>query len=223
MRRLITALLCVLVTVSIQAQRRRSVGGGAPAAQTAAPGEPFAGLTDAQRNAFQDGRREFVEVETVTGGLGPVFNERSCVACHTAPAAGGTSPRMVTRFARRDGATFDSLVNLGGSLLQDNAIGPREGSPHAFRRENVPATANLVVRRRTTPLFGLGLVDATPDATFIALAQTQAARGDGVAGRVHLVDNIRAGMQTVGKFGWKAQVPSLFQFSGDAYLNEMGI
>ena len=27
----------------------------------------------------------------------------------------------------------------------------------------------------------------------------------------------------VGKFGWKAQVPNLFQFSGDAYLNEMGI
>jgi CxxC motif-containing protein (DUF1111 family) len=27
----------------------------------------------------------------------------------------------------------------------------------------------------------------------------------------------------VGRFGWKAQVPTLFQFSGDAYLNEMGI
>jgi CxxC motif-containing protein (DUF1111 family) len=27
----------------------------------------------------------------------------------------------------------------------------------------------------------------------------------------------------VGKFGWKAQVPTLFQFAGDAYLNEMGI
>jgi CxxC motif-containing protein (DUF1111 family) len=44
-----------------------------------------------------------------------------------------------------------------------------------------------------------------------------------VAGRVSVVDNIRAGMKTVGKFGWKAQVPSLFQFSGDAYLNELGI
>ena len=44
-----------------------------------------------------------------------------------------------------------------------------------------------------------------------------------MAGRVSMVDNIRAGMKTVGKFGWKAQVPTLFQFSGDAYLNEMGI
>ena len=49
------------------------------------------------------------------------------------------------------------------------------------------------------------------------------ARNDGTAGRVALVDNILAGMRTVGKFGWKAQVPTLQQFSGDAYLNEMGI
>jgi CxxC motif-containing protein (DUF1111 family) len=27
----------------------------------------------------------------------------------------------------------------------------------------------------------------------------------------------------VGRFGWKAQVPTLHQFAGDAYLNEMGI
>ena len=79
------------------------------------------------------------------------------------------------------------------------------------------------MHRRTTPLFGLGLVDATPDADFIALAAAQAARGDGVAGRVNMTDNIRAGMKTVGKFGWKAQVPTLFQFSGDAFVNEMGI
>ena len=67
------------------------------------------------------------------------------------------------------------------------------------------------------------LVDATADSDFIALAQLQSARGDGTAGRVNMVDNISAGMKTAGKFGWKAQVPTLFQFAGDAYLNEMGI
>jgi CxxC motif-containing protein (DUF1111 family) len=30
-------------------------------------------------------------------------------------------------------------------------------------------------------------------------------------------------MKTVGKFGWKAQVPTIFQFAGDALVNEMGI
>jgi CxxC motif-containing protein (DUF1111 family) len=107
--------------------------------------------------------------------------------------------------------------------MQDHALGLADGVSHVFNPETVPAVATIVVHRRTTPLFGLGLVDATADADFIALAQMQANRGDGVAGRVNMVDNIRAGMKTAGKFGWKAQVPTLFQFSGDAYVNEMGI
>src|SRR5262245_32131725 len=86
--------------------------------------------------------------------------------------------------------------------------------------EAIPAEANVRALRRTTALFGLGLVDATPDATFMALAASQTGA---VTGRVNMVNNIAAGGVTVGKFGWKAQVPTLHQFSGDAYLNEMGI
>jgi len=188
-----------------------------------AAGEALAGLTSAQRAAFADGLADFSAQEDTVNGLGPVFNERSCAACHSVPAVGGGSARLVTRFARRVKGVYDPLTSLGGSLMQDHAIGPADGSPHPFNAETVPALATIVVHRRTTPLFGLGLVDATPDADFIALAQTEGARRDGTAGRASLVYNIRAGMKTVGKFGWKAQVPSLFQFSGDAYVNEMGI
>src|SRR5262245_37073898 len=38
-----------------------------------------------------------------------------------------------------------------------------------------------------------------------------------------MVTNFATGGVSVGKFGWKAQVPTLFQFAGDAYLNEMEI
>jgi CxxC motif-containing protein (DUF1111 family) len=84
----------------------------------------------------------------------------------------------------------------------------------------LPADANDVALRRTTALFGLGLVDATPDATFLALAASQPVA---IRGRAPLVPNISLGHASIGKFGWKDQVPTLFQFSGDAYLNEMGI
>lgn len=222
MRTFTTSLLvCVLITFPALAQRRRAVNPGATPA--AAPGDPVSGLTAEEAEAFADGRGDFVEIETVDDGLGPVFNERSCVACHSAPATGGGSERFVTRFGRRTAAGFDALDAIGGSLVQDHAIGPADGSPYAFRAEVVPAAATVVVRRRSTPLFGLGLVDATPDDVFLDLARAQAARGDGITGRVHMVANARAGMKTVGKFGWKAQVPTLLQFSGDAYLNELGI
>src|SRR5207253_8054491 len=56
-----------------------------------------------------------------------------------------------------------------------------------------------------------------------ALAAREAQEGDGTAGRVAVVTDVIHGGQAVGKFGWKAQVPNLMQFSADAYLNEMGI
>jgi CxxC motif-containing protein (DUF1111 family) len=78
----------------------------------------------------------------------------------------------------------------------------------------------VVARRRVQTLFGLGFVDFTPQATFQAIANSQPAS---VRGRIPMVFNISAGMNTMGKFGWKSQNPTLFQFSGDAYVNEMGI
>jgi len=240
-RRVIITVLLISLFTTAQAQvRQRSVRPGPPPTPApaptptpapvpaspppVAPGAAYATLTAAQRTDFTEGLADFTSEEEIDEGLGPVFNERSCAACHGVPAIGGGSTRTVTRFARRTNGIYDALANLGGSLMQDHAIGPADGSTHTFQAEVVPRSANLTVKRRSTPLFGLGLVDATPDSDFVALAASQqAARRDGVAGRAALVDNIRAGIKTVGKFGWKAQVPTLFQFAGDAYLNELGI
>jgi CxxC motif-containing protein (DUF1111 family) len=227
MKRLILVLL-LLASLPLAAQRRRPTAPpNTPPPATPQPpaqfGDALPTLPAAQLALFNEGREEFREPEGVDDGLGPVFNGRSCGECHGVPALGGGSNRLVTRIGRLTNGAYDPLTQFGGSLLQVNGIGPQEGAMHRFRGENVPPQATIVARRRSTPLFGLGLVDATDDATFIALAAQQAARNDGTAGRLALVENILAGMRTVGKFGWKAQVPTLQQFSGDAYLNEMGI
>ena len=226
MRRVAVVVLCASLSFVAHAHaqaRRRASGDGVTQSVAQPAGASLVGLTAAQIASFNAGRGAFNRDATNATGLGPVFNERSCTECHNAPVIGGGSARTVTRFARRISGAYDPLTALGGSLLQDHAIGPGNGSQHTFTPERVPAEATINVRRRTTPLFGLGLVDATPDADFIALAAAEAARGDGVAGRVNMTDNIRAGTKTVGRFGWKAQVPTLFQFAGDALVNEMGI
>lgn len=223
-------LLIVIVCASVLAQRTRGVrtppdppapAQPAPAA-TGNLGEPVRGLTAAQLGAWLAARGKFNEDKDVAGGLGPIFNDVSCRRCHGGPVAGGSNPRNVTLFGRTTKGVFDPLTALGGLLLQERALGPEEGVP-PFQREFVPPQATIVTQRRTTPLFGLGFVEATPDATFIALAAQQAARNPATAGRVAFVENFVAGTRTVGKFGWKAQVPSLFQFAGEASLNEMGI
>ncbi len=80
---------------------------------------------------------------------------------------------------------------------------------------------NNVIFRIPTPLFGLGLVENTPDGTLRAnLASTQAARAKlGIGGRFNTSGNDG----TITRFGWKAQNKSLLIFAGEAYNVEQGV
>ena len=147
-------------------------------------------------------------------GLGPIFNRDSCVACHSGPAIGGSSEINTTRFGKTTGGVFDPLIALGGSLLQEKALQP-------FGVEAIPSQANTTAKRNTQPLFGLGLIEAIPDATILANVRTKPVNG--VLGRAAMVTDPLTGKTFVGRFGWKAQQPNLLAFSADAFVNEMGI
>jgi CxxC motif-containing protein (DUF1111 family) len=85
------------------------------------------------------------------------------------------------------------------------------------------------VGRVTQSLFGLGLVDSIPDSFFDGIAAAQPPSVRGIVNRVPVFlpnpgDTTQGLLTTrVGRFGWKAGVPSLTQFSADAYNNEMAI
>jgi len=175
---------------------------------------PLSGLSAAQSADFAAGKTEFLNTETIEGGLGPIFNDVSCVACHFEGGAGGASRTLVTRFGRVTNGVFDPRVELGGPLLQRRAIAP------AYL-EVVPREANIVARRITTPLFGAGLVEAIPDSVISAYAS--AVKADGIKGRAAIVTDPISATQRVGRFGWKAQHATLDGFAADAYLNEMGV
>jgi CxxC motif-containing protein (DUF1111 family) len=78
-----------------------------------------------------------------------------------------------------------------------------------------------VIFRIPTPLFGLGLVENTPDSTLQAnLAASQSARAQfGIGGRFNTSGNDG----TITRFGWKAQNKSLLVFVGEAYNVEQGV
>jgi CxxC motif-containing protein (DUF1111 family) len=205
---------------------------GAPeqvgAVSQALVGDALPNLTGAQQQAFSDGKDAFEEVEGLADGLGPVFNEKSCARCHSVGATGGSGTQFEVRAGRLVNGVFNSLESEGGQLFDLFSVANLTGNEQraipnctlAKNGEPIPADANVVAKRRTTAVFGLGFVDATPDSTFVALAGSQPPE---IRGTVNMVHDIRANATTVGKFGWKAQVPTLHQFSGDAYRNEMGI
>ncbi len=179
-------------------------------------GDPLPGLSQADLALFTDGKADFVDVEDVSSGLGPIFNARSCGECHSFPTTGGASAVNEVRFGQNSQGVFNDLTSQGGSLLQLFAIKPE-------CQELLPTSANRVGHRQTTPLFGAGLVEAIPDAQITGNAAVQLAQHPGQAGIVSYVTSPSDGAIHVGRFGWKSQQALLLDFSGDAYLNEMGI
>jgi len=82
------------------------------------------------------------------------------------------------------------------------------------------ANANVSFRI-PTPVFGLGLVENTPDATLQANLNANASQKSalGIGGRLNTTGNDG----TVTRFGWKAQNKSLVIFAGEAYNVEQGV
>jgi CxxC motif-containing protein (DUF1111 family) len=178
-------------------------------------GDPLPGLTAEQMVLFDLGRDDFKENEGAADGLGPIFNSQACANCHRSPAMGGSSPTSnEVRAGQLINGQFFDLP--GGSLFQSSAL-------RSECKEEVPAEANVIALRQTQPLFGMGLVEAIPEATIRALADPDDRNADGISGRAATVFDTATNKTRLGRFGWKAQVASLLGFAGDAYLNEMGI
>lgn len=79
----------------------------------------------------------------------------------------------------------------------------------------------LTSLRVAQPLIGTGFLDAVPTETILALAQEQ--HKHGFNGRPNIVwDEIEERM-TIGRYGWKANVPSLRQQIAAAALGDMGV
>ncbi len=189
-------------------------------------------VDDATHQADQ---KIFDETEGVEDGLGPLYNAQSCRECHQNPTSGGAS--QITEFRAghlgSDGRFRNPEIPIargaeiiaGRSLVNDRAICPNADFANTEIQERVPLTETIRTNRVSLNLLGDGFVEAVADQTLIDLAQQQcrASRGK-ICTQVLYVPIVEAPGQTgIGRFGWKDQQASLLSFSGDAYLNEMGI
>lgn len=81
----------------------------------------------------------------------------------------------------------------------------------------------LVSPRIAPPVIGLGLLEAIPDADILAHADENDANGDGISGRPNMVWDYTRLEKVIGRFGWKANQPTVYQQSAAAFNGDMGI
>lgn len=80
-----------------------------------------------------------------------------------------------------------------------------------------------ISHRIPQPVFGAGLLEAVPEADIVQRADPGDRNGDGISGRPNRVWNVIEQRPTLGRFGWKANTPTLLQQSASAYINDMGV
>lgn len=190
-------------------------------------------------------------------GLGPVFNNVSCVSCHIADGRGTVpanpemnasmlfrvslpgedkhgGPKPVPGFGTQLqnqgilGTLREAVINIG---YEEKTFHFEDGTPYKLRVPSYtvsgvytgfPSNA-LLSPRVAPPVFGLGLLEAVSKEDVLSRADPGDANSDGISGSANFVWNVVKETITLGRFGWKANQPSLLQQVAAAYHGDIGI
>ncbi|MCC5835936.1 MAG: c-type cytochrome [Opitutales bacterium] len=180
--------------------------------------------------------------------LGPLYNGRSCVDCHTnngrsmppavempislavinvgADATGAPHPQFGKAIQTRaiSGHEPEATVTISEYTYIDGTYG--DGTPYELRRPIYRfdgADPEFHSVRMARPLVGLGLLEAIDEAEILKLADPNDETGNGISGRPQIVTDPETGDTRLGRFGHKAATVSLRHQIASAFKNDMGV
>jgi len=192
----------------------------------------------------------------VNSGLGPVFNNVSCISCHHndgkgTPTAGAVNSSLLFRLSLDGHDEHGGPVAVPGYGLQLQDVAVFGKQPEA--RVNISYTESqftfpdgetislrtpeytlnslyapmpgsyYLSPRLAPPVFGLGLIEGIPESTILSFSDDKDANGDGISGKPNYVWNPYTQKTELGRFGLKANAPSLQIQVAGAYQQDMGV
>ena len=107
-----------------------------------------------------------------------------------------------------------------------------DGTPYSLRKPTYRIVelgygelgADLLASPRVAPhVIGMGLLEVVPESDIVARADPLDDDGDGISGRANHVWDVTLGAPALGRFGWKANQPSVRQQVAGAFAGDMGI
>lgn len=189
-------------------------------------------------------------------GLGPIYNNNSCVNCHSgdgegSPITGLSGSGLLMRISLRGmdehggpvpvpgfglqiqdqsvfGAAPEATVNIS---YTDQVVTYPDGSVIHLRAPTYTLTNPyislpadyLLSPRMAPPLVGMSLLENIPEATILSFVDASDANGDGITGKANYVFDSYTGKMELGRFGVKANAPSVLMQVATAYQQDMGI
>ena len=192
--------------------------------------------------------------------LAPLWNNKSCVACHVgggrSASKDGITPQLLFRVSlpgTNDDGGPKPIPGFGDqiqpiALDSTNSLGPGigrsaegtvtisyvedlrrflDGQTYGMRTPTYQPTVTLPKKAMISPriggqVAGLGLLEAVPEETILAFADPDDKNKDGISGRPNYVWNAGEQRTMLGRFGWKANQPTLLQQSAGAYNGDLG-
>ena len=167
------------------------------------------------------------------------------------PAEGEEMLSMLLRISIGQGPGGAPLPDPGyGGQIQDKAVAGAEpeavvgtvweetqgafpdGEPYSLHKPvftlSSPAygafSEDLRIGPRVAPgVYGMGLLEAVDAETVLAAADPDDGDGDGISGRPNMVPDGGGGAPQLGRFGWKAGVPTVKAQVAGAFLGDIGI
>lgn len=212
---------------------------GIPSATTVEPTKalpprdvPIAEATKEEIHIFRQGDALFDLPLRDADGLGPLFTEDHCSACHLGATRG---PGLVQKMVIVEADGFTPAKDQS-ALPYGHTVHPRM-TAGATTAITIPENAvSLKVSTRMGPaVLGRGYLEAIEDAEILKQESLQATRDDGIRGRVHHVvyasepnsdtrfHTHKRGDNLIGRFGLKARIGTLDDFTADAFQGDMGI
>jgi CxxC motif-containing protein (DUF1111 family) len=189
-------------------------------------------------------------------GLGPIYNNTSCVSCHRGdgegiPTTGASNSGLLMRISLpgTDANGGPVAVPGYGTQVEDQAlIGTQPEATANISYTNVIVTypdgtvttlrspvyqltnlytplpaGYLLSPRLAPPLVGMGLLENIPENTILSFVDASDANGYGITGKANYVYDPYTKKTELGRFGLKANTPTLLVQVANAYQQDMGV
>ena len=152
----------------------------------------------------------------------PGTNEQGGPLPH--PVYGGQLQEQGISGVSAEGKTQITWTEVPGQFADGTAFSLRQPSYEFTELGYGPLGEDTLFSPRVSPaVFGLGLLETVAETDILQQADPEDSDGDGISGRPNYVWNEETKTKTLGRFGWKANEPTLKQQIAGAFNGDIGL